>query len=232
MNATEKNAVIVSLMPYLQRRARALAGRSILDAEDLAQEAALKTLTMLDDANDMGEHQLQQRCRRRAEWAMRDAIRHSSATPRSRHDRARMLHYVEGRLSLELNRPPTAEEIADELGMTPAELDHYRTLSRPLQVVSTEQPAGEAHTIADLLAAEGISPEERMALLQSAARIREHIAALPTRERMVLELHEFEGLTNAQIGERLGVTPSRISQLRRRARQMLGELLAPAQQTA
>ena len=48
MNNADKNAVIVSLMPYLQKRAQALAGRSLLEAEDLAQEAVLKTITMLD----------------------------------------------------------------------------------------------------------------------------------------------------------------------------------------
>jgi RNA polymerase sigma factor for flagellar operon FliA len=59
--------------------------------------------------------------------------------------------------------------------------------------------------------------EDRLAQEQAVARLREAVSALPDREREIIERYDLEGWTLRQIGEGLGVSESRVSQLRSRA---------------
>ena len=69
-------------------------------------------------------------------------------------------------------------------------------------------------------------PEERMAAAEAAGRVRAAVAALPRRERFVVESYYWGGVPLKRIGAALGVNASRASQLRLRAVGLLRPILA------
>jgi RNA polymerase sigma-B factor len=115
------------------------------------------------------------------------------------------------RLTQDGGREPTEGEIADELGISPAEYRETVEAFGCFQPASLDQPAGrESETsmgelIADEDAAGGAS-EARVLLAPVVRR-------LPERDRRILYLRFFEDLTQEEIGENLGVTQMQVSRL-------------------
>jgi len=121
-------------------------------------------------------------------------------------------------------RTPSDEEVAEKLGMDTREYTDLRgkvslvsvmALDRPLPVVS--DGSGEislGDTIADEHAAD---PPEALEKEELRDRIALAIDQLTERQRAVVALYYFEGLTTAQIAEVLSVSSGRVSQINTRA---------------
>ena len=62
-----------------------------------------------------------------------------------------------------------------------------------------------------------VDPEEAIDTVELKDRLAEAIESLPDRERLVIALYYYETLTLREIGEVLGVTESRVSQLHTKA---------------
>lgn len=78
-----------------------------------------------------------------------------------------------------------------------------------------------------------VPPADEVAELNAQQRrLHRAIAALPERQRTAIELSLFEGLPLREIGARMGVTESRVSQLHKRAVELLRGALVSAQQHA
>jgi RNA polymerase sigma factor FliA len=153
-----------------------------------------------------------------------DELRAMDWVPRSVRARARDIERAVAELEGRLGRAPTDEEIAEKLGMTEEELDAGLTeISRSsiaaLDELWTISSSGSDQvalidTIADT---EGPEPESALAQTELKEAIGEAIARLPEREKLVVTLYYYEELTLREIGEVLGVTESRISQLHTKA---------------
>jgi len=86
----------------------------------------------------------------------------------------------------------------------------------------------ERLTRAELLGSDDELPDERLAREDEIAALRDAMLALDDQERTVLALYYFEELRSREIGELLGVSESRVSQLRARALSRLRGALSPA----
>jgi RNA polymerase sigma factor for flagellar operon FliA len=154
-----------------------------------------------------------------------DELRAMDWVPRSVRARARDIERAIADLERKLHRAPTDEEIAQKLGLTEDELgesltDISRSSIAALDELWTVSSGGGGDQVALIDTLEDVeAPDPQSALSQTEMReaIGEAIARLPEREKLVVTLYYYEELTLREIGEVLGVTESRVSQLHTKA---------------
>jgi RNA polymerase sigma factor for flagellar operon FliA len=136
--------------------------------------------------------------------------------------RARDIDSARGELTVKLGRTPTRGEVAEVVGITATEVDHADQDVRRAGLLSMEAltPAGQS-----ALPAELNGPESILLQREQIEQLRGAIAQLPERLRVVIEQYFFEHQRMAPIAEMLGVTESRVSQLRSEALLKLREAL-------
>ncbi len=160
----------------------------------------------------------------RIKGAIIDELRALDWVPRSVRSRAREIERAISDLEAKLGRAPTDEEIAARVGITTEELEDSLTeISRSSMAALDElwTLAGEGGDQVSLLDTiedtEGLDPQHELTQSEMREALGEAIARLPEREKLVVTLYYYEELTLREIGEVLGVTESRVSQLHTKA---------------
>ena len=161
----------------------------------------------------------------RIKGAIIDELRALDWVPRSVRARAREIEKAHAKLEHQLHRTPTDEEMARELKLSIDEFQealvkistlHRRRAGRAVGRRAT--PAATRVSLLDTLQdPDAPDPEALLAQSELKDRLADAIAALPEREKLVIALYYYENLTLREIGEVLGVTESRISQLHTKA---------------
>ena len=168
----------------------------------------------------------------RIKGAIIDELRAIDWIPRSVRFKAREVEKAFATLENKLHRSPTDAEVAQELGITTDELHHIFNQISFVSVVALDElltvgsERGDRLSLVDTLEDKGaedpvaaFESEEMKSILAGA------INRLAEREKIVITLYYYEGLTLAEIGQVLGVTESRVSQVHRRATITLREKL-------
>jgi len=165
---------------------------------------------------------------RRIRGAVLDAVRKVDWAPRSLRRAGRAVESTAERLAGELRRSPTSVELAAALGMTCeelAELQHrlLQTVVLGLDTVVSETAAdGDDDVFLEgTVPDDSLSVEEDLCDREMAAYLRDAVALLPDRHRTVIQGYFFGGRTSEDLAVELGVTVSRVSQLRTEAFDML-----------
>jgi len=153
-----------------------------------------------------------------------DELRALDWVPRSVRSWARKLESAVTRLENHLGRTPTDEETAAELGLS---LEEYQELLNQISsstIVALDEfwdTAGTGQDKANLIDTledkEAPDPLESYRMQALTETLAAAVRRLPERERIVIGLYYYEGLTLKEIGEILGVTESRVSQLHTKA---------------
>jgi RNA polymerase sigma factor for flagellar operon FliA len=160
----------------------------------------------------------------RIRGAILDELRALDWVPRSVRSKAREVERAIGRLEGNLKRAPTDEELAQEIGIPVKDLQGQLGEIAQVSVVALEElltvggEKGEQVSLLDTLEdtrTEG--PGDSIEAEETRQELVEAIERLSEREKLVVTLYYFEGLTLAQIGEILGVTESRVSQIHTKA---------------
>ena len=160
----------------------------------------------------------------RIRGAIIDELRAIDWIPRSVRFKAREVERALAELEARLLRPPSDAELAEELGVSLDDLQEMLNQINLVSVVALDElmsvggEKGESVSLVDTLADTKVadpvmsfeSEETRHILAQA-------INHLPERERLVITLYYYEGLTLAQIGQVLGVTESRVCQMHTKA---------------
>jgi len=160
----------------------------------------------------------------RIKGAILDELRSLDWVPRSVRSRAREIEKTYIVLENRLRRLPSDAEVAAEMGISERELQALFTKLSYTSVVSFDElwtsngdSDGRPHvyaTIKDEAADDPVTTFEAVELKQILATA---IDRLPEREKTVVALYYYEGLTLKEIGVILGVTESRVSQLHTKA---------------
>jgi RNA polymerase sigma factor for flagellar operon FliA len=165
----------------------------------------------------------------RIKGAMVDELRSMDWVSRGARQRARKLTTVADELTADLGRAPTRDEIALALGVDVSEVDTAREAAAT-RVLSLE---GYDGALAEVLPAREVGPEESVIIDERLTYLRAAVTTLPERLRTVVEQVFFHDRTVTDIAKDMGVTQSRVSQLRAEAmvllRDGLNTHLDPAQ---
>ena len=161
----------------------------------------------------------------RIRGAIIDELRTLDWVPRSVRARAREIERANMKLEARFQRAPTDEEMATELDAQRRRLPGERCCRSPTRRSSRStscgtcpDATGDQVSLLDTLPDRGApDPQQLVDQCELRDRIADAIAALPEREKLVVALYYYENLTLREIGEVLGVTESRVSQLHTKA---------------
>ncbi|MGY1843047.1 sigma-70 family RNA polymerase sigma factor [Modestobacter sp. SYSU DS0875] len=156
----------------------------------------------------------------RLQGAVLDELRSGDWASRSVRAAARRSDAAADALTMSLGRPPTREELAASLGVGRAELDSLQVDVHRAVMVSIDAETGAGGTSLDLPDT-GDSPERALLRAERARHLHEAIRALPDRLDEVVERNFFGDESLTDIADSLGVTLSRVSQMRARALTLL-----------
>lgn len=130
---------------------------------------------------------------------------------RSLKERAAQIHQARTRLTGTLGREPAVSELAAELGLTPEEIAMAETATGMAESIQRES-GEEGFSLEDVLCTDGM--EDR--ILESLS-LRNALAQLTERERIVIDLRYFHGLTQQKIAGLLGVSQVQVSRIEKKA---------------
>lgn len=152
-----------------------------------------------------------------------DGLRKEDWLPRTLREKAKQIEHVSELLEKKLQRPPTSSEIAEELELTQDEVESIIQDSLFANVLSIEQkPSGDnsdhKEGIGYLVPDEdAIVPDNQLVKNELAKDIAQSIKKLNENEQLIISLFYEKELTMTEIGDVLGLTTSRISQIHKRA---------------
>jgi len=159
----------------------------------------------------------------RIKGAIIDELRAMDWVPRSVRFKAREIEKAYSDLESIHKRAPTEKEVAARLGVTLRELHEVINQISFVQVLQLDEilsvgsDRGEQVSLLDTLADRGTDPTMGLEGQETRGLLAAAINSLSEREKIVVTLYYFEGLTLAEIGEILGVTESRVCQIHTKA---------------
>lgn len=210
----ERNAVIEHYLPIV----RFVAGRlaislpSHVDRDDLLSSGFFGLLDAVERFDSTRQLKFETYASVRVRGAMLDYLRAKDWMPAAARQRIRKYSDTSGRLTTELGREPTEEEIQQDMGLTDRE---YRSLQGSLGL-STIVPLDDTLT-SESLQATTPDPSERLETEELRETLAKAIDRLPEKERMVVALYYNDELTLKEIAAVMGLTEARISQLHTKA---------------
>ncbi|MBA3291556.1 MAG: RNA polymerase sigma factor SigF [Actinomycetota bacterium] len=132
---------------------------------------------------------------------------------------------VVGNLGQELGRSPTVAEIAKAAGTTEENVLEGLEIAQAYNFTSLDAPIDSddsgSTTFADQLGSE----DDQLINLEYRAALAPEMAKLPERERRILYLRFFSGMTQSEIADRLGISQMHVSRLLNRTLMRLREAL-------
>jgi RNA polymerase sigma factor for flagellar operon FliA len=153
-----------------------------------------------------------------------DELRSLDWVPRSVRAKAREIEKMNARLEHQLQRAPADAEFASALGISVDEFQESLVRITGSSVVALDElwtvsdASGDQVSLLDTIEdPQAVDPATEVDTTDMKDRLAGAIAALPEREKLVVALYYYENLTLREIGDVLGVTESRVSQLHTKA---------------
>lgn len=154
----------------------------------------------------------------RIRGAILDHLRKWDHVPRSVRRKQRALRDARETLTHRMGRAPTKVEVAEELDVDLDTVCQWESDTSDAVRVALDAPLpgeGKQVTSAEIIPGEsGEAYADDLTLDEEVEALKEAMATLSERERTILSLYYYEGLKMREIGEVLGVTESRVSQIR------------------
>jgi RNA polymerase sigma factor for flagellar operon FliA len=160
----------------------------------------------------------------RIKGSILDELRAMDWVPRSVRSRAREIERAMTELEAKLGRAPNDEEISAKVGISVEDLESSLTDISRSSIAALDElwtvsgSGGDTIALIDTIEdTQGPEPQSAFAQTEMREAIADAISRLPEREKLVITLYYYEDLTLREIGEVLGVTESRVSQLHTKA---------------
>jgi RNA polymerase sigma-B factor len=207
-----RDALVERYTPLAEYLARRFVGRAE-PLEDLTQVAHLGLLGAIDRFDPSREVRFTTFAAATIVGELKRYLRDKAWTvrvPRRLQEMGLRVNRTIPELTQQLGRSPTPSEIADRVGTTPDEVLESIDAMQAYSASSLDAPAGQdGQAPIETLGEEDASIE----LLEGWATIAPNVAELPARERRVLYLRFFEGLTQSEIAEQIGVSQMHVSRI-------------------
>jgi RNA polymerase sigma factor for flagellar operon FliA len=153
-----------------------------------------------------------------------DELRSLDWVPRSVRAKAREIERANAKLEHQLHRAPSDQEMAKALDTSVEDFHASLVRISNSSVVALDElwtvsdSSGDQVSLLDTIQDDAaVDPAQELDLTEMKDRLADAIARLPEREKLVVALYYYENLTLREIGEVLGVTESRVSQLHTKA---------------
>ncbi|MDR2337477.1 MAG: RNA polymerase sigma factor FliA [Deltaproteobacteria bacterium] len=228
LNEEKREEMIKQFMPLVRRVVHRISSRLPHDVniDEMLNSGMIGLVDAFEKYDHKHETNFSTYAQFRVRGAILDSFRDQDWAPRSLRHKANKLDSVVSRLEQELGRPANDQEIAKELGLNEATVRHMLNEINNVSLVSFEDLGfghGEEHfsnkttndnlnSLTDYVGPlSGLLESERTQLVGQA------IDKLAEKEKLVICLYFYEELNLKEIGEVIGVTESRASQIRSRA---------------
>lgn len=189
---------------------------SHVEQQDLVSEGIIGLIDAIERFEPERGVQFQTYAVPRIHGAIMDSIRALDWLPRRVRGQIKRLDEVRALLESANGAAPTTAELAAALGVPPQHIEELETTRAAARMRSLEEiEYGEE------LEALGTGEED----VEMGEEMIGAVRRLPERDQIVIALYYFEQFSLAEIGTVLGVTESRVSQLRTRALRSLRELV-------
>lgn len=214
---SDKDAVIRAHLPLVKRIAYHLMSRlpASVEADDLIQAGLIGLLDAVERFDDSQGAHFETYATQRVRGAMLDELRDSDWASRTLRKASRQIENAIHILQQRLQRPPTEQEIAGEMGI--GIQDYFELLSetRGAQLVYYEDLYSSDNEdfldrFVDELAA---GPFEMIADQKFRKALTQAVVELPDREKMLMGMYYEQEMNFKEIGAVLGVSESRVCQL-------------------
>ncbi len=223
INEHEKEDLIRSYLPLVKRVVHRLSGRlpKDVDMKEMLNSGIIGLVDALEKYDPKHETKFSTYAQFRIRGAILDSFRSQDWLPRSLRYKSHKVESAYHRIEQKLGRPATDEEVAEELRVDVEELQRLLAEVGGVVMLSFEELGfghGEERFVADeMIASKTQDPLNRLLGGERVELIARALDRLPEKERLVVSLYFYEELNLKEIGEILGVTESRASQIRSRA---------------
>ncbi len=223
IDENERDELIRSYLPLVKRVVHRLAGRlpAEVDLKEMLNSGIIGLVDALEKFDPKHETNFSTYAQFRIRGAILDSFRSQDWAPRSLRHKAHKLENAYLKLEQDLGRPAEDTEVAEHMGLTEAELQKMLQDVSGVVMLSFEELGfghGEERFVAEeWLPSNRPDPLKDLLDTERVEIIARALDRLPERERLVISLYFYEELNLKEIGEIIGVTESRASQIRSRA---------------
>jgi len=236
---TLRNQLIIFYSPFVKYVAgRVLAGLPRhFDEEDLVSYGIIGLIDAIERFEPDRNLRFETYAIPRIKGAIIDELRSIDWVPRSVRTKARAVEQAVTHLEATLRRTPNEVEVAAELEMTVGEFHKaMRKISSVGMMALDEVLRGgdrsERSTLGETLPDSGHGPVDTFEAKESKEALIRAVDGMPEREKTVLTMYYYDGLTLTEIGDVLGVTESRVCQIHTKALRQLRSKLSDRPETS
>lgn len=221
---SERDELIVSHLPLVKYLVKRIAVNlpSYLDEDDLISVAVIGLITSAERFEPARGVRFKTFAEQRIKGTIYDELRSQDWFSRSIREKYKRLEKVMMSLSHKLGRDPLAEEIAEVLELDLEE--YYKMLGEVHSYAfmsldeSWQDDEGNTVSLLDLIEdSSAANPQNQLIKRQLVESLGSAIDNLPEKEKIVITLYYYEELNLKEIGEIIGLTESRVSQLHSQA---------------
>ncbi len=219
----EQEELIKSYLPLVKKVVHRLSGRlpKDVDMKEMLNSGIIGLVDALEKYDPTHETNFSTYAQFRIRGAILDSFRTQDWLPRSVRYKSHKIEQAYFRVEQRLGRPAHDSEVGEELGISVEELQKLLGEVGSMVLLSFEELGfghGEERFVADeWLTSRGQDPLNKLLGSERVSLIARALDRLPEKERLVISLYFYEELNLKEIGEILGVTESRASQIRSRA---------------
>lgn len=193
-----------------------------IELDDLISSGVLGFIDAIEKFNPDRGAQFKTYAEFRIRGAIMDELRALDWVPRSVRQKANLLAETYRKLEHKLGRSAADDEVAQVMGVSMKEFHDIVNYSSNMPILSLDDlgisTKEESKSLLDCIAGtKDTNPQTQIRLNELKKIIANAIDSLPEKERLMVSLYYYEELTMKEIGEVLGITESRVSQIHSKA---------------
>jgi RNA polymerase sigma factor for flagellar operon FliA len=215
-NTEDKNKLVMHYLPAVKRAALRLMPtyRAYCNYDDMVSSGVIGLMDAIEKYDASHGARFETYSAMRIRGNILDSIRSQDWASDSLRRRLKALQRAQRELWEQLGREPSERELAARLHISEAAVRRTLEKQRTFSLVYFEDMAGDSDKWEQSAASADISPEEAAERSALAEMLGGAIDRLAKKERLVISLYYFEEMTQKEIAQVLGVTESRVCQIR------------------